>query len=97
MFGRYRREASVADCHRERRKWVGERAFAWRLRTRPGDRAANGRQRLNIDGAIRLETNQTKMIEAEAIDAPFSDQAPRWRRGALFDHGACLDNARERG
>jgi transposase len=28
-----------------------------------------GRQRLNIHGAINLETGQTKMIEAEAIDA----------------------------
>ena len=40
-----------------------------------------GRQRLNIHGAIDLETDQTKMIEAEAIDAASSPQK-------LSPHGA---------
>ena len=38
-----------------------------------------GRQRLNIHGALDLETSQTKMIEAEAIDAA-STIWPPWRR-----------------
>ena len=36
---------------------------------RPAIEQTTGRQRLNIHGAIDLETGQTRMIEAETIDA----------------------------
>jgi len=36
---------------------------------RPAIEQASGRQRIDIHGAINLETGQTRMIEAESIDA----------------------------
>ena len=45
--------------------WVAERRSnrTWRLNSRAGHR------RINIHGAIDLETGQTRMIEVETIDA----------------------------
>lgn len=66
-----------------------------------GDRLAleqtSGRQRINIHGAINLETGQTRMIEAETINAAstirllqsLQTQFPTQRRIHVF-----LDNAR---
>ena len=48
----------------------------------------SGRQRINIHGAIDLETGQTRMIEALTIDARLDDQAAAIDRGALSDAGA---------
>ncbi len=52
----------------------------------------SGRERINIHGAIDLETGQTRMIEAQTIDAVSTIQAAASDRGVLSDAGAhpCL-------
>ena len=53
-------------------------------------------QRINIHGAIDLETGQTQMIEALTIDAASTIRLLEWIRGALSDARAhpCLSRQR---
>ena len=48
----------------------------------------SGRQRINIHGAINLETGQTRMIEALTVDAASTIRLLEWIRGALSDAGS---------
>jgi transposase len=56
----------------------------------------SGRQRINIHGAVDLETGQTRMIEVETVDAASTIRLLESIRGVLSDAGShpCLSRQR---
>ena len=64
----------ISSCSREapgaRATHAARAAGCWTAKDeKPAIEQTTGRQRLNIHGAIDLETGRTRMIEAEVVDA----------------------------